>query len=140
MMSVRVWRPGRVAVDGTVSVAAALVTAAGSTDRVAAWLPRSVIVPLALGQGLLLLARRRAPMAVLAANTLIGAFLLAVGYPAGAMHRRRAAVRHWPWACIATPALGRNSLRPMRAAAHALLAGIALLIARAAFRRPQRGA
>ena len=68
--------------DVAVCVAAALVTAAGPWDRVAAWLPRSVIVPLALGQGLLLLARRRAPMAVLAATTLLGVFMLAVGYPA----------------------------------------------------------
>ncbi|HEX5295985.1 MAG TPA: hypothetical protein VFW50_03270, partial [Streptosporangiaceae bacterium] len=62
----RAWRPGRFAVDAAVGVAAALVTAAGTWDRVAAWLPHSVIVPLALGQGLLLLARRRAPTAVLA--------------------------------------------------------------------------
>jgi signal transduction histidine kinase len=80
---VRVWRPGRLAVDVAVSVAVALVTAAGRWDRVASWLPHSAIVPLAVGQGLLLLARRRAPMAVLAAATLIGVFMLAVGYPAG---------------------------------------------------------
>jgi signal transduction histidine kinase len=83
MVTVRAWRPGRLAVDVAVSVAVALVTAAGRWDRVAAWLPHSVIVPLAVGQGLLLLGRRRAPMAVLAAATLLGAFMLAVGYPAG---------------------------------------------------------
>jgi signal transduction histidine kinase len=83
MVTVRVWRPGRLAVDVAVSVAVALVTAAGRWDRVAAWLPHSAIVPLAVGQGLLLLARRRAPMAVLAAATLLGVFMLAVGYPAG---------------------------------------------------------
>jgi signal transduction histidine kinase len=82
MVVMRLWRPGRLAVDVAVSVAVALVTAAGPWDKVAAWLPRSVIVPLALGQGLLLLARRRAPLAVLAATTLLGAFMLAVGYPA----------------------------------------------------------
>ncbi|HEX5296113.1 MAG TPA: histidine kinase, partial [Streptosporangiaceae bacterium] len=83
---------------------AALVTAAGTWDRVAAWLPHSVIVPLALGQGLLLLARRRAPTAVLAGATLLCVFMLAVGYPDGsaifapccaayalAMHGRRVA-------------------------------------------------
>jgi signal transduction histidine kinase len=70
-------------VDAAVCVAVALVTAAGSWDRVAAWLPRSVIVPLAVGQGLLLFARRRAPTAVLAAATVLGGFMLAVGYPAG---------------------------------------------------------
>jgi signal transduction histidine kinase len=70
-------------VDVAVCVAAALITAHGSSDRVAAWLPHIVIVPLALGQGLLLLARRRAPMAVLAATTLLGVFMLAVGYTDG---------------------------------------------------------
>jgi signal transduction histidine kinase len=84
MVDVRAWRPGRLAVDGAVCVAAALVTAAGSWDQVAPWLPRSVILPLALGQGLLLLARRQAPTAVLAAVTLVGGFMIAVGYPGGA--------------------------------------------------------
>ncbi|HEX9043020.1 MAG TPA: sensor histidine kinase [Trebonia sp.] len=79
----RVWRPGRLAVDAAVSAAAALATAHGSWSSVAAWLPHRVIVPLALGQGLLLLARRRAPMAVLAGTTLPGVFMLTVGYPNG---------------------------------------------------------
>ena len=83
MMVVRVYRPGGRTVDVAVSVAAALLTAHGAWDKVAPWLPHSVIVPLALGQGLLLLARRRAPAAVLAAVTLLGVFMLAVGYPAG---------------------------------------------------------
>jgi signal transduction histidine kinase len=83
MVAVRVRRPGRLAVDVAVGVAAALVTAAGTWDRVAAWLPRGVIVPLALGSGLLLLARRRAPVAVLAAVAPLGVFMLAVGYPDG---------------------------------------------------------
>ncbi|MFL6077219.1 MAG: sensor histidine kinase [Mycobacteriales bacterium] len=69
--------------DVAVSVLAALVTAAGSADQVAPWLPHAVVVPLALGQGLFLLARRRAPRAVLAATTLVGVFMLAVGYPDG---------------------------------------------------------
>jgi signal transduction histidine kinase len=83
MVAVRVRRPGRfaVGVDVAVGVAAALVTSAGNWGRVAPWLPRGVIVPLAIGQGLLLLARRRAPVAVLAAATLLGVFMLAVGYP-----------------------------------------------------------
>jgi signal transduction histidine kinase len=84
IVAVRVWRPGRFAVDTAVGVAAALVTAHGSWDRVAPWLPPSVIVPLAAGQGLLLLARRRVPMAVLASVTLVGVFVIAVGYPDGA--------------------------------------------------------
>src|SRR5256886_10965818 len=102
---VRVRSPGRLAVDTAVCAVAALVTAAGRWDRVAAWLPHSVIVPLALGQGLRRLARRRAPMAVLAAARLLGGFMLAVGYPGGdaifapccaayalAVHGRRAGV------------------------------------------------
>src|SRR5215472_10766134 len=83
MVAVQVWRPGRLAVDVAVSVAAALLTAHGSWNSVAAWLHHSVIVPLALGQGLLLLARRRVPMAVLAGTTLLSVFMLAVGYPDG---------------------------------------------------------
>jgi signal transduction histidine kinase len=87
MVTVRVqaWvrRPGRSAVDAAVSVVAALFTAAGSWDRVASWLPHAAAAPLALGQGLLLLARRRAPTAVLAATTSIGVFMIAVGYPVG---------------------------------------------------------
>ena len=81
MVAVRVWRPGRLSVDAAVSVAAALVTANGSWGRVAPWLPHSAIAPLAVGQGLLLLARRRAPAAVLAATMVLGVFMLAVGYP-----------------------------------------------------------
>jgi signal transduction histidine kinase len=87
MVAVRVWRPGwlsvDVAVDAAVAIAAAFLTAHGSWDSVAAWLPHGVIAALALGQGLLLLARRRAPMAVLAGTTLTGVFMLAVGYPNG---------------------------------------------------------
>jgi len=83
MMAVRVRRPGRLAVDVAVGVAAAVVTASGTWDSTAAWLPRWAIVPLALGQGLLLLARRRAPLAVLVAVTLLSVFMLIVGYPDG---------------------------------------------------------
>jgi len=102
MVLMRAWRPGRWTVDAAVSVVAALVTTDGSFDRVASWLPHAAAVPLALGQGLLLLARRRAPMAVLTGTTAIGVFMIAVGYPSGgasfatccaayalAMHARR---------------------------------------------------
>jgi signal transduction histidine kinase len=80
MVVMRAWRAGRLAVDAAVSVAAALITAVGASHRVAAWLPHSVIVPLAVVQGVLLLARRRAPMTVLAATTLLGVFMIAAGY------------------------------------------------------------
>jgi len=135
MVAVRVWRPGRfpvdVAVDVAVGVAAALVTTAGTWDRVAAWLPRGVIVPLALGQGLLLLARRRAPTAVLAAATLLSTFMLAVGYPDGsaifatccaayavAMHGRRAG--------------GAEVAGTLRGMAAVLFAAVAVAVAAAA--------
>jgi signal transduction histidine kinase len=72
-----------VAVDVGLAVLVALAITHGTWDSVAAWLPHWVIVPLALAQGLLILARRRAPMAVLAGTTLIGVFMLAVGYADG---------------------------------------------------------
>jgi signal transduction histidine kinase len=131
MVAVRVRRPGRLAVDAAVGVAAALVTAAGRWDKVAAWLPHSVIVPLAVGQGLLLLGRRRAPAAVLAAVTLLGGFMLAFGYPAGdaifatccaayalAVHGRRAG--------------GAELAGTLRGAAPVLAAAVAVAVASAA--------
>jgi len=66
-----------------IGAAVALLTAHGSWSSVAAWLPHRVIALPALVQGFLLLARRRAPMAVLAGTTLVGVFMLAVGYPNG---------------------------------------------------------
>jgi signal transduction histidine kinase len=115
-------------VDAAVCAAAALVTAAGTWDRVAAWLPRSVIVPLALGQGLLLLARRRAPTAVLAVATLLSAFMLAVGYPDGSAIFAP---------CCAAYALGVYGRRAggselagtLRGTAAALVAALALAVA-----------
>src|SRR5438445_11193474 len=83
MVLMRAWRPGRWTADAAVGAIVALVTANGSLDRVAPWLPHAATVPLALAQGLLLLARRRAPLAVLAATTAVGAFMISVGYPSG---------------------------------------------------------
>jgi signal transduction histidine kinase len=128
MVDMRLWRPSRLAVDVAVSVAAALVTAAGPWDKVAAWLPRGVIVPLALGQGLLLLARRRAPMAVLAATTLVGVFMLAVGYPAVP------AIFATGCAAYAVAVYGRRAgaaelAGTLRGAAAVLLAGVAVAVA-----------
>jgi signal transduction histidine kinase len=128
MVTVRVWRPGGLAVDAAVSVAAAVVTTIGRWDGVAPWLPRGVIVPLALGQGLLLLARRRAPMAVLAASAVLGAFMLAVGYPSGA------AIFAPCCAAYALAVYGRRAERAeltgtMRGAAAALAAAVAMAVA-----------
>ncbi|MGH3299300.1 MAG: DUF7134 domain-containing protein [Trebonia sp.] len=124
----RVWRPGQSVVDVAVSVAAALVTAAGTWGKVAPWLPHVVIVPLAVGQGLLLLARRRAPVAVLAAVTPLGVFMLAVGYPA------LAASAGMYCAAYAVGFHGRGGeraelTRTLHGAAAALIAACALAVA-----------
>ena len=79
----RTSRAGRSAVDAAVSLFAALATASGSTQTVAAWLPRYTIVPLAAAQGLVLLGRRRAPILVLAVTAALGVFMIVNGYPAG---------------------------------------------------------
>jgi hypothetical protein len=115
-------------VDAAVSVAAGLITAIGHWDGVAPWLPRGVIVPLALGQGLLQLARRRAPMAVLAASALLGAFMLAVGYPSGA------AIFAPCCAAYALAVYGRRAERAeltgtLRGAAAVLVAAVAMAVA-----------
>ena len=133
MVAVQVWRPGRLAVDtavdAAVGAAAGFVTATGHWNTAAPWLPRSVIVPLAVGQGLLMLAaRRRAPIVVLAATTLVGALMLAGGYPSGtagfatcfaayalAVHGRRAG--------------GAELTGTLRDAAPILLAAVALAVA-----------
>ena len=128
MVAVRVWKPGRRAVDGVVGVAAALVTAAGSWDKVALWLPRSVIVPLAVGQGLLLLARRRAPAAVLAAATLVGVFMLAVGYPSLAASAGMYCAAY-TLGFHGRGGEGAELARTLRGAAAVLIAALALAVA-----------
>src|SRR6266702_4260285 len=128
MMTVRVWRPGRLAVDVAVCVAVALVTAAGSWDRVASWLPHSAIVPLAVGQGLLLFARRRAPMAVLAATTLLGVFMLAVGYPDGSASVATGCAAY-ALAVHGRRAEGADLAATLRGAGPVLAAAVALAVA-----------
>jgi signal transduction histidine kinase len=83
MVTVKAWRAGWTGIDAAVSLLTAFATLIGNSDHVVAWLPHYAIVPLAAAQGLLLLARRRAPMAVLAATTVLGVFMIATGYPAG---------------------------------------------------------
>jgi signal transduction histidine kinase len=131
MVDMRACRPGRLAVDVAVGVAAALVTVHGHGDKVAPWLPHGVIVPLAVGQGLVLLARRRAPMAVLGAVTLLAVFLLAVGYPSGS-----ASVGTW-CAAYALGFYGRGAegaelARTLRGAAAVLIAAFAFSAAASA--------
>jgi signal transduction histidine kinase len=131
MMTVRVRRPGQLAVDPAVGLVAAFVIGNGNWDRVAPWLPHSVIVPLAVGQGLALLARRRAPMAVLAAVSAPGVFMLAVGYPALAasvgMYCGAYAV-----AFYGRGGEGADLVRTLRGAAAVLIAASALAVAAAA--------
>jgi signal transduction histidine kinase len=82
MVGVVVRRRGQLAVDLAVSAAVVAVTALPAFGtKFDHLLPYHVIVPLAVGMGLLMLARRRAPVVVLAAATLLGVFMLAVGYP-----------------------------------------------------------
>jgi signal transduction histidine kinase len=81
-MNVRRLRPA--VTDVLVCLVAALVTAAGSWDQVAHWMPHAMIVPLAAVQGLALLWRRRVPIAALAATTVVSAFMITVGYPVSA--------------------------------------------------------
>jgi signal transduction histidine kinase len=83
METMNVWRASRSTVDWALGLLAALVTATGSWDTVAAWLPHYTVWALAAAQGLVLLPRRRAPMTVLAGTSAIGVFMLAVGYPGG---------------------------------------------------------
>jgi signal transduction histidine kinase len=128
MVAVRVWRPGRLAVDVAVSVAAALLTAHGAWNSVAAWLPHRIIVPLALGQGLLLLARRRVPMAVLAGTTLVGVFMLVVGYPNGSAITAPCCAAY-ALAMYGRHAGGAELAGTLRSAAAVLAAAVALAVA-----------
>jgi signal transduction histidine kinase len=83
MGSVSGWRLRPVAADWLVCLATSLATASGSWDKVAHWMPHVMIAPLAAAQGLVLLSRRRLPLAALAVTTLLGSFMIAVGYPNG---------------------------------------------------------
>ncbi len=128
MVAVRAWKPGQFAVDVAVSGVAGFLTTFGSLDKLASWLPHSATVALALGQGLLLLARRRVPLAVLAGTTSVGVFMLVVGYPA---------VPAVAASCCAAYALAMHGRRSeeaepagtLKGAAAALAAGIALGVA-----------
>jgi len=80
MVTMRALRSAGTAVDGLIALLTALITAVGSRDQVAGWLPHYTFVPLAFVQGLALLARRYQPTAVLAATTAVGVFMIVVGY------------------------------------------------------------
>jgi signal transduction histidine kinase len=69
--------------DLGVSLVAGLITGSGSVTTVAAWLPHDAIILLAAAQGVMLLARRRAPTAVLAGTAALGVLMIVAGYPGG---------------------------------------------------------
>src|SRR5215831_12816510 len=83
MVTMRTVRTGPRILDLGVSLAAGLITGSGSVNTVAAWLPHDASILLAAAQGVMLLARRRAPTAVLAGTTAVGVLMIAAGYPDG---------------------------------------------------------
>jgi signal transduction histidine kinase len=83
MVTMRAVRAGPRSMDLGVSLVAGLITGYGSVKTVAAWLPHDAIILLAAAQGVMLLARRRAPTAVLAGTTAVGVLMIVAGYPDG---------------------------------------------------------
>src|SRR5215471_9661364 len=83
MVTMRAVRPGPRSLDLGLSLLAGLITGTGSVTTVAAWLPHDASILLAAAQGVMLLARRRAPTAVLAGTTAVGVLMIAAGYPDG---------------------------------------------------------
>ena len=83
MVTMRAVKTGPRSLDLGVSLVAGLITGAGSVTTVAAWLPHDAIILLAAAQGVMLLARRRAPTAVLAGTAAVGVLMIVAGYPGG---------------------------------------------------------
>jgi signal transduction histidine kinase len=83
MVTMRAVRTGPRSLDLGLSLVAGLITGIGSVTTVAAWLPHDAIILLAAAQGVMLLARRRAPTAVLAGTTAVGVLMIVAGYPGG---------------------------------------------------------
>ncbi|MFF4776654.1 sensor histidine kinase [Microtetraspora fusca] len=69
------------AVDALFAVACLAVVVCGTTNRLVSWLPGFSVWLLAPAQAALVLARRRAPLAVLAATTALSVFMIATGFP-----------------------------------------------------------
>jgi signal transduction histidine kinase len=83
MVTMRAVRIGPRSLDVGVSLLVGLLTGNGTVKTVAAWLPHDAIILLAAAQGVMLLARRRAPTAVLAGTSAVGVLLVVAGYPSG---------------------------------------------------------
>ena len=78
------WHRGRLVIASGLVLAAVMlsVSVAGKTHPVAGWLPSAARIVLAVAQAVLVLGRRRAPLAVLAATTGIAAVMIAGGLAA----------------------------------------------------------
>ncbi len=83
MVTMRAVRTGPRTLDLSVSLLAGLLTGIGSKQTVATWLPHDAIILLAAAQAVMLLARRRAPTAVLAGTAAVGVFMIVAGFPTG---------------------------------------------------------
>src|SRR5215469_5630817 len=83
MVTMRAVKTGPRSLDLGLSLLAGLITGIGSVTTVAAWLPHEAIILLAAAQGAMLLARRRAPTAVLAGTAAIAVLMIVAGYPGG---------------------------------------------------------
>jgi len=83
MVTMRAVKTGPRSLDLGVSLVAGLITGSGSVKTVAAWVPHDAIILLAAAQGVMLLARRRVPTAVLAGTTAVGVLMIVAGYPDG---------------------------------------------------------
>ena len=83
MMAIVRTRSRRAGLDVAVAGLAVLLMTAGTRKGLADWLPHWAIFALAAAQGLILLGRRRAPLAVLVGTTAAGAVMIAAGFPAG---------------------------------------------------------
>jgi signal transduction histidine kinase len=83
MVTMRAVITGPRNLDLGLSLLAGIITGIGSVTTVAAWLPHQAIFLLAAAQGAMLLARRRAPTAVLAGTTAVGVLMIVAGYPGG---------------------------------------------------------
>src|SRR6516162_116847 len=83
MVTMRAVITGPRSLDLAIGLLAGIITGIGSVTTVAAWLPHEAIFLLAAAQGAMLLARRRAPTAVLAGTTAVGVLMIVAGYPGG---------------------------------------------------------
>src|SRR5262249_32205043 len=83
MITMRAVRTGPRSLDLVVSLVAGLITGHGSVTTLAAWLPHDALILLPAPQGVVLLARRPAPPAVLAGTPAVGMLMIVAGYPAG---------------------------------------------------------